>query len=287
VSVGKTYPSVLTGVIAAAGAASRMWPASKVLPKELFPLGRLPVLAYVIFEMVEAGIEHIVVVVRNDGSGSIETFLNPQVEPPQGVGQDALVTQFEQVLRMCRFTVVAQRGPYGNGTPLLNAVELLAGQPCIYAFADDIVFGENVSLKLVDAYQRKGHAVLAAQTVSEEELSKFGVVECAQGQDISYVTRFIEKPQPGTTASRLASLGRYLITADVVDALRSTGVGRGGELWLSDAFVQMLRVGLPLAVAPLTSGQWYTVGTAEGFRRAVAASAEADSSLAARESCLR
>lgn len=271
-------PKVSTGIIAAAGSASRMWPASKVFPKELFPLGRLPALGYVVWEMVEAGLEHIVIVGRKGGLEPIREFLDPAIAPPSSVANDGLVKGFTDVLRRSRFTLIEQNGPYGNGTPLLNGAAIAPGETCIFAFADDVVFGENASTGLLSTFQKSGCPVLCVQPVPKEDASKFGILEVDARGRIPFVTRFIEKPKPGETSSTLASLGRYLVTPAVVDILRTVPLGRADELWLADAFIEMLNSGGELAASQLTSGRWYTVGNPEGFRDAVAASRQLEDS---------
>jgi UTP--glucose-1-phosphate uridylyltransferase len=271
-------PRVSTGIIAAAGSASRMWPASKVFPKELFPLGRLPALGYVVWEMVEAGLEHIIIVVREGGLEPVRAFLDPDIAPPSSVASDGIVKGFTEMLRRSKFTLVEQKGPYGNGTPLLNGSAVAPGETCLFAFADDVVFGENASAGLVSTFQKCGCPVLCVQPVAKEDASKFGILEVDARGRIPLVTRFVEKPKPGETSSTLASLGRYLVTPAVVDVLRTVPLGRGDELWLADAFIDILDSGGQIAASELKSGRWYTVGNPDGFRDAVAASAQLEDS---------
>jgi UTP--glucose-1-phosphate uridylyltransferase len=260
-----------TAIIAAAGSASRMWPASKVCPKEMFPIGRLPVIAHLVWEMVDAGIPHIVIVVRKDSFRGIEAVFDPAIAPPASVARDPLVRRFEKIIRKPRFTFVEQSGPYGNGTPLLNGFAASDGGPCIYAFADDVVFGENVTAGLIRTYRRTGHVVLAAQRVPKKETSRFGILETRRRGGEALITRFVEKPKAGATTSALASLGRYLVTREVVDVLEQTPVGRDRELWLADAFCALLDRHSPLSAFTLTKGRWYTVGNPDGYRNAVLA----------------
>ena len=248
-----------------------MWPASKVFPKELFPLGRLPVLFHLIWEMVDAGLTHIIIVVRKDGFSAVEALLDPRHQSPASVRSDPVVRKFETVIRRPRFTFVPQRGPYGNGTPLLNGFAASDGGPCVYAFADDVVFGENVTSGLVATYRRTGNPVLAVQPVPKKDVGRFGILETNGRGENRLVTRFVEKPRPGETRSRLASLGRYLVTTDVVDTLKRTGIGRDRELWLADAFTALLAANRPISAYALTAGRWYTVGNPEGYRDAVVA----------------
>ena len=198
-------PLVHTGIIAAAGSAARMWPASKVFPKELFPLGRIPVLVHVIQEMVAAGIRKIVIVVRPDGSNTIQMMLDRKIPPPDNARGDAVVREFDELLAAASFSFVPQSGRYGNGTPLLDGLPSTDGGPLVYAFADDVVMGENASAGLIRTFERTRHPVLAAQQVPDLDVSKFGILEYTSRDGAKCETRFVEKPTPGQTTSRFAS----------------------------------------------------------------------------------
>ena len=264
-------------VIAAAGSASRMWPASKTIPKELFPLGKVPAIAHVAWEMIDAGIDDIRIVIRKGEPPAIAELLDPhRASPPGSMKEDPVVQRFEQMLAAARFSFIEQEGPYGNGTPLLNGTNGV-NEPVVFAFADDVVFGENAVAGMVQLYERTGHPILAVQEVAPEEVRKFGILDTSTRNGIDIVSRFVEKPAPGETSSRLASLGRYLITPELVNVLRETPTGRGGELWLADAFIALLKRGLELNAFRLTSGEWHTVGTPEGYARAVQAAMQFES----------
>ena len=230
-------PRPRIAVIAAAGSASRMWPASKIIPKELFPLGKVPAIGHVVWEMIDAGIDDIRIIIRKGEPPAIAELLDPRRGgPPESVKSDPVVQRFEQMIASAAFTFIEQEGPYGNGTPLLNGTADLTG-PCVFAFADDVVFGENAVAGMIDLFERTGNPVLAVQEVAEDEVRKFGILDTAVVNGVDVVQRFVEKPGPGETTSRLASLGRYLVTPQLVDVLRSTPTGQGGELWLADAFI--------------------------------------------------
>jgi UTP--glucose-1-phosphate uridylyltransferase len=266
--------TVETGIIAAAGGGTRMWPASKGMQKEMFPVGSLPALAHVVLEMVEAGITEISIVVRQGGADAIKALLDPNIPPPKNMRDDESSMRFESAIHAARFRFVEQSGPYGNGTPLMDAANWTSA-PCVYAFADDIVIGENLSKGLIQTYSLCGGPVLATQSVPIADVSKFGILECAQKGRMSTVTRLVEKPLPGTTKSRLAVVGRYLITEDVLSVLKKTSPGKNGEIWLSDAFGSLLEAGASVASYRLTKGRWYTVGNVDGYARAVQAAVRA------------
>ena len=87
--------------------------------------------------------------------------------------------------------------------------------------------------------------MLAVQEVAPEEVRKFGILDTSVRDGVDVINRFVEKPAPGETDSRLASLGRYLVTPELVRVLRNTPIGKGNELWLADAFA-----GMKQALAP-------------------------------------
>ena len=264
-------------VIAAAGSASRMWPASKIIPKELFPLGKVPAIAHVVWEMIDAGIEDIRIIIRKGEPPAIAELLDPRRGgPPESVKSDPVVQRFEQMIAAASFSFIEQEGPYGNGTPLLNGTEGVS-EPCVFAFADDVVFGENPVAGMIALFEKTGNPVLAVQEVAPEEVKKFGILDTVTQHGIDAVQRFVEKPGAGETTSRLASLGRYLVTPELVQVLRSTPTGKGGELWLADAFIHLLNAGRALNAFRLTSGEWHTVGTPEGYVRAAVAAMQFES----------
>lgn len=266
------HQPVKSAVIAAAGSATRMWPASKAIPKELFPIGRSPAILYILQELADAGVEQ-VVVVTGEGSSPLVRFLDPARLPPDKVRDAAPVQELLRILDRLRIAFTPQRGPYGNGTPLLNALDVLGDRPCIYVFADDVVLGENVSERLVRSYQATGAPGMAAQPVPEDRVSKFGIAETVDEGGHLRITRMLEKPAPGETSSRLATFGRYLVTPELVSRLRATTVGKGGELWFTDAVVRHLADGHPVHAVPLTTGAWHTVGDPVGYAAAVTAAA--------------
>lgn len=258
-------------VIAAAGQATRMWPSSKVFPKELFPLGRIPVIVHLVWELAAAGIENVTIVAAPHNSGLIADLFDPTKTPPEKLLADPIIKRFQESLGRCSISIIEQTGNYGNGTPLRLAIERFGKQPCIYAFGDDIVIGENATRGLISVYEHTGHPVLGVQEVPAERTSSFGILECERCNGFDFVTRILEKPAPGETASTLASFGRYLVTPPVLELLCQTMPGRDGEIWFIDSINAHLRNrGRACAFRP-TKGSWYTVGDPKGYAEAVKA----------------
>lgn len=266
--------NVTVAVIAAAGLATRMWPASKTVPKELFPVGRVPAIVHLVWEFLDAGVNRIVVVVSADTSSLMRALFDPTILPPKKVANDPLVKRFQQVFARGEVVFIEQPAGYGNGIPLLCAAGEVRNVPCIYAFGDDLVFGENISRGLLETFGRTGCPVLAAQQVELCRRSQFGIIECRDSGGTQYVTRIIEKPGPSETDSNLAAFGRYLVTPDLMDNLKKTRPGRDGEVWFVDSVIQRLDAGGKVCAFPLQNGKWYTVGDPTSYASAVVAAQE-------------
>src|SRR5713226_194019 len=114
-----------TAVIAAAGSATRMWPASKVIPKELFPLGKLPAIVHLVSELAAAGIRNVILVVSEQSLSLIRALFDPSIAPPSKSKTDPLTQAFEALLATTKITVVPQKGTYGNATPLITVADQL------------------------------------------------------------------------------------------------------------------------------------------------------------------
>jgi UTP--glucose-1-phosphate uridylyltransferase len=268
------FQKITTAVIAAAGQASRMWPASKVFPKELFPLGKIPVIVHIVWEFMDAGIENIVIVAAAHNREYVAALFDPSIPPLPKLLNDPLVRRFQESLGRCSLSIIEQSGAYGNGTPLIDAAKTFGRVPCVYAFGDDVIIGENATRALIGVYERTGNPVLGVQEVSPARKSSFGIVECRPRDGVDYVQRLFEKPKPADTPSNLASFGRYVITPPVLEKLTCTRAGKDGEIWLIDAISGHLASGSEVCVAGLTAGTWYTVGDPAGYAAAVNAATE-------------
>ncbi len=268
-----TVQKVTSAVIAAAGQATRMWPASKAIPKELFPLGKIPALGHLIMELVDAGIQRILVVTSPHGRDLIKKLLDPSLPPPKNVAGDPLVQAFTARIAKADIAIFNQTGAYGNATPLMGAADQIGDAPCIYAFGDDIVLGENIASKLIDVHAHTGSPVMAAQEIEPARTSLFGILECVPEGRFQRIRRVIEKPAPGETPSNLAAFGRYLVTPELMDALRTIQPGKNGELWFVDAVIRLLAENRPVFARTLETGRWFTVGDPKGYTEAVSAAA--------------
>ena len=254
----------MKGVITIAGYGTRFLPASKAVPKEVFPIAGIPLIQYHVESLVAAGFTEIIVVVRG-GSEVVQRHFAPTPDLERHLeksGKLELLEEIRRISRMAEIIFVRQPEtlPYGNGSPALAARPWLTpGEPFYYMFGDDIIISDvPVPQQMLDAFNRfQPAAVLATQRVPDEETHLYGCIELKPGSD-NQMARIIEKPEPGTAPSNWVQIGHFIFTPELFDVLQGSELGRGGELWLADA-VDRLASRSSVVVQPI-EGLWMAAG---------------------------
>lgn len=248
-------------VVAVAGSGTRLLPATKSMPKEMLPIVDKPAIQIIVEELVEAGIEDIILVTKWDKKPLEDHFdrswaLEYDLEK---AGKHEKLAEIKKIADLANFIYVRQKGPYGNGTPLLSVASLVDDEPFLYAFGDDLVKSEvSFSKQMVEEYEKYQTPIVGVQRVSESEMHKYGIVKLKEGTN--EMENIIEKPQPFETSSRLAQFGRFILNQDIINVLRETSLGKGNELWLTDAIEKYLLSGKVVRVKEIEDGQWLTTG---------------------------
>lgn len=250
-------------VIPVAGYGTRFLPVTKAQPKEMLPLVDKPVLQYIVEGAVASGIEDIIVV-TNFNKRAVEDHFDrlPELEGwLQKQGKAQALEEIKKVAELANFVYIRQKGPYGNGTPILNAKHVIGNEPFAVIFGDDLVVGEQPHLKqLIDVFERYGDPVLTAYNVDDAGTNSYAILETNPvAEKVHRVESIVEKPGPQATKSRLASISGYILTPDIFTTLEQTPVGRGDELWLVDA-LEKLRQQRPL-YAREVDGVYYDMGS--------------------------
>lgn len=267
-------------IIPVAGYGTRFLPATKAQPKEMLPIVDKPTVQYVVEELVEAGITDIIFVTRR-GNHMLEDHFDSNIELErqlEAAGKFDRLQQVRDINKLAHFYYVRQTRdmPYGNGTPLLAAKELIGDEPFVYVFPDDVVDSKvSATKQLVQAYHKLGNpaAIIGVQEMPDDVLSSYGVVKPKKGAKIiagaMRVEAVIEKPAKGTAPSNLAQFGRFVLTADVVRALEKQPLGKDNELWLTDALMAVAQK-KPVYAKPV-DGTWYTTGDPFNYLKATIA----------------
>jgi len=183
-------------------------------------------------------------------------------------GKKEFLKIVKDIAALANFVYVRQKGPYGNGTPVLNCRHIIGDEPFAVLLADDVFVGKRPRLKqLMEVYEKYGDPVVTAYEVNSEETKKYGIIDGVEIEpSVMQVRRVVEKPGPDKAPSRLALVGGYILTPDIFDILAKTPLGKGNELWLADGLAQLLKQ-RPL-YAKRIDGTYYDAGSVVGWLKA-------------------
>lgn len=234
-------------IIPAAGFGTRFLPATKAQPKEMLPIVDKPVIQYLVEEAVSAGITDIMIVTGR-GKQAIENHFDASFELEKTLVEKWKIKELELVERVSHLANIAyvrQPVPRGDGDALLRARAWIGDEPCLVLFGDDLIRGEESGAEqLVRAFESKGSPIIALERVADKRVSSYGIIESRGAEGSLYeVSKFLEKPKPEETSSRLGVIGKYIITPEVFDYLESGAwtASKDGEIRLADAFEKMVQ----------------------------------------------
>ena len=234
-------------VIPVAGYGTRFLPATKAMPKEMMPIIDKPVIQHVVEEAVRAGIEDIILV-TGGSKRAVEDHFDYNYELQNWLKKtrkEELRERIKRIADMASFTYIRQKGPYGNGTPVMNTEHLIGDEPFAVVFGDEFFSAKVPHVKqLTDVYEKyQGNIVLSGMKVTKRQVSRFGIVEpvAELSKGVHEVSRIVEKPEPKDAPSNIAAMGGYILPPEIFEAFRRTKVGKGGELWLVDAIMNVAK----------------------------------------------
>ena len=263
---------VTKAVIPAAGLGTKVLPATKAQPKEMLVIVDKPSLQYIVEELVESGIKDIIIVTGRN-KNSIEDHFDHSYELEDTLkknNKNTLLEKVEDISSMANICYVRQNHPKGLGHAILKAKSFVGDEPFVIALGDDIVYNDvPVAKQLIDSYSKYGSSIVGCQEVKESDVSKYGIVKPLLSLDEKTIEMedFIEKPSVDEAPSKLACLGRYLLTPKIFDYLEKTEPGKGGEIQLTDAIVAMMKDGEKV-LAYNFEGKRYDIGNKFGLLKA-------------------
>ncbi len=263
-------PTIRRAVIPAAGLGSRLLPLTKATPKEMLPVGDKPVIEHTVRELVASGITDITIVVSG-GKSLIQDHFRPNpalVEQLRAAGKTAYADAVEEVAELAErghITYLDQHGPYGNGTPVLNAARNAGDEPMLVLWPDDVFVAEVPrAQQLIRAYEATNCPVLALMPMDPVDSGRYGVPVVREdlGDGLLRITGLVEKPKPADAPSAHAAIGGYVITPGIVEELgeqtRRWYEHRQGEIYLTDA-INAYAAGRAV-YGQVISGRWYDTG---------------------------
>lgn len=257
----------------AAGYGTRFLPATKATPKEMLPVLTKPLIQYGVEEAIEAGIDTMAIVTGR-GKRAIEDHFDISYELEhqiKGTSKEHYLTEIRDVITKCTFSYTRQIEMKGLGHAILCGETLIGKEPFAVILADDLCDNTcnegGVLSQMTKLYEKYQCSIVAIEEVPKDETQKYGVIAgTLEEEGVYHVNDMVEKPDPEDAPSNLAIIGRYILTPDIFDILKTTKPGRGGEIQITDALLEQAKNGKVIAYK--FKGDRFDCGSIDGFVRA-------------------
>ncbi len=273
--------SITKVVIPVAGLGTRLLPATKSQPKEMLPVGRKPVVQYVVEEMIHQGLKNILFITGRN-KRSIEDHFDRDMELSERLtenGNAALLEEVDYEAEGVHFFYRRQsirpgwKTPAGLGDAVAASKNFVGKEPFVVALGDSIIKGGDHSglvQRLIASHARHGSScTIAVCSVPHDAVHRYGIVKPKGrlGSDFE-IEDIIEKPPEDAAPSRLAVAARYVFNPEIFTALEHTAPGAGGELQLTDAIRILLKMGHQVRCVKLKKDETrYDIGNPESYFR--------------------
>ncbi|MFO7817225.1 MAG: UTP--glucose-1-phosphate uridylyltransferase GalU [Thermodesulfobacteriota bacterium] len=249
-------------VVPVAGWGTRSLPATKNIPKEMLPVYKKPAVQYVVEEAMHSGLTD-VVFVNNQIKRVLEDHFDRNLSLEAVLarsGKEELLKQVREVAEMVNIITVRQKEQLGLGHAVLCAREVVKNEPFAVMVGDDLLFSSDSAIRqLVDVARNENMPVVGVVEVPEDRVSQYGIIQGEEFAPGMYrVRQVFEKPDPAKAPSRLAIVGRYVLTPEIFNYLEDLEPGHGGEIQLTDALQALAKNHRLLAVK--MTGQRFDIG---------------------------
>lgn len=262
---------VRKAVLPVAGWGTRFLPATKAMPKEMFPIIDKPVIQFIVEECLSANIENVIFVTGRHKRPIEHHFdINTDLEKHlKQCGKTDLLKSIMEISRLINPIYIRQKEQLGLGHAVLVSEPVVGYEPFIVALGDIIVKDErNVLERMIEVYNRFGKSVIAVFEVDTKDISKYGIMNGRHiEKDIYIIDDLIEKPKQQEAPSNLAIVGRYLFTPRIFEKLKITPPGKDGEIQLTDAIRLLLEDEAVYAIK--IDARAYDTGTPIGYIQTV------------------
>jgi UTP--glucose-1-phosphate uridylyltransferase len=281
--------SIDTAVVPVAGLGTRLLPATKSQPKEMLPIGRKPVVQYVVEELARVGMSR-VLFITGPGKASIENHFDLNSELIQILresGKEDLLAELEFERKALQYFYTRQRQLLGLGHAVLCAASFVGREPFVVALGDSIIglhAQSDVVRRMTACFEeRRAAAVIAFEEVPRADVRHYGIAKPAEDGEVFLIEDLVEKPSVEEAPSTLAIAARYVLSPAIFDELERTQPGKGGEIQLTDAIRSMIRRGARVFGVRLDASEpRYDIGNFDAYFRAFVEFALADPRYGAR-----
>ena len=257
----------------AAGFGTRFLPATKAVPKEMLPIINKPILQYGVEEAISAGITNIAIVTGR-GKRSIEDHFDNSVELESQLketSKEYYIKDIQNIIEKATFTYVRQKKMLGLGHAILTGEPLIGNNPFAVILADDLCINSDDSVlkQMLKVFNKYKCSVVAIEEVPKEDTNKYGIVDgdlIDGSNDTFRVTDMVEKPESIDSPSNMAIVGRYILTPDIFEIIKSIKPDLNGEIQITDALLCQAKQGN--VVAYKFKGLRFDCGSVRGYIQA-------------------
>lgn len=259
-------------VIPAAGFGTRFLPFTKAVPKEMLPIVDTPTIEYIVREVLESGIEEILIIINSEKE-CIKTHFGHNLILEEFLESKNKTLELETIRELPKKIHVEfayQEEQLGLGHAVLCAESFIKGEPFALLLGDDLYVGKDIpaTQQLIEAYNETGASILGTLEVPREDVSKYGICKPCTNETGTLVRleSVVEKPKIEEAPSRLAIGGRYILTPAIFDFLKTQTKGAGGEIQLTDSILRLMSKESIYALS--IQGRRYDIGSKKGFLEA-------------------
>lgn len=260
-------------IIPAAGLGTRFLPATKSMPKEMFPIIDMPTLQYIVQEAYDSGIEEVGIIVSREKPSIKEHFTldNDLEDRLLKINKVEEVKMLRKIASLVNITYIYQNEPKGLGHAVLCAREFIDGEDFAIMLGDDLIVnnnGEPVLKQMINAYNNKNASILGVQEVEHKDTCKYGILKPVMINDrLIEIESVVEKPKVEESPSNYAVLGRYVLSNKIFDILENQAPGKGGEIQLTDALDTLIKIEKVYGYNFI--GNRYDIGDKFGYIKAI------------------
>jgi UTP--glucose-1-phosphate uridylyltransferase len=259
-------------IIPLAGLGTRLLPFSKILPKELLPLGDKTILEHVLDECLEAGIKKIILVTSNRKK-IIKDYLYPdsyllnylkKKKDNKSIQKLRILDRYRNKIKF-----VYQNSPKGLGDAVLAAKSAIKDKFFLLVLPDDIIVKENCSKKMINIHDKYHSSVIASKKVKSSEVSRYGILKYSKKINNNlFISDVVEKPSLKNSPSNYAIIGRYILPTKIFSSLKITKKGCLGEVQITDAIKHLIYNDNKF-VGHVFSGTYLDCGTVNGYNNSI------------------
>lgn len=262
-------------MIPAAGFGTRFLPQTKAMPKEMLPIVDKPVIQWVVEEAVDSGIEDVIIV-----TGALKRAIEDHFDLPnadliknlEAGKKEKLIEETKKISEMANFIYIRQKGMYGNGTPVLSAEPVIDNEFFAVMWGDEFIYSNPPRLaQMMKVHEKYGGAVISAVRIEKkEDLKRYGIAKVTPVEgNVFKIEHIVEKPDPETAPSNLATHGAYILPPEIFNILRKQKPGTGGEIYLPEAIDELIKTGYPVYACEIENGKYYDTGNKLEYMKTV------------------